>query len=157
MPVNTPHKVGERVHIVSRYYGMAWLCPMDKHVLKMIMTDMLLQASFCSVPELPAALEVFLLDDARMSKANRQYMHLNGPTNVLSFPGGRGALGTLLLSLDTMYRECLLYDQEVCQHMLRLLAHGMGHLCGMDHSVAMNALCDRLQDHAFEIMESLAS
>ncbi|MBQ9405417.1 MAG: rRNA maturation RNase YbeY [Desulfovibrio sp.] len=133
---------------------MAWLCPVDKRVLQDILTGMLAQVSACAVPETPAAVELFLLDDAHLSKANRQYMHCCGPTNVLSFPGGHGAVGTLLLSLDALRRECLFYGQDAGEHMVRLLAHGLAHLCGLEHGAAMNALCDRLQRHGFVVLAS---
>lgn len=60
---------------------------------------------------------------------------------------GRGANGgaSLVLSLDTFERECLLYGQDAAEHLLRLLAHGMAHVGGLDHGPAMDAA----QDAAF--------
>lgn len=77
-----------------------------------------------------------------------QHLGCHGPTNVLSFPGAPGMAGALLLSLDTLERECLLYGQEPCEHLLRLLAHGMGHLAGLDHGPEMDALCVACQEAA---------
>ena len=86
-------------------------------------------------------LDLYLLGDADMAAANAQHLGCPGPTNVLSFPGAPGMPGTLLLSLDTLDRECLLYGQEPAGHLVRLLAHGMGHLAGLDHGPEMEALC----------------
>ena len=103
---------------------------------------MLAAAEQANVPVVPPAVELHLVDDAAMSAANRRSMGCQGPTNVLSFPGGCDSPGTLLFSLDTLRRECLLYGQEPGEHALRLLAHGMAHLCGLDHSEQMDAVSD---------------
>ena len=63
-------------------------------------------------------------------------------------PGGEDLPGILLLSLDTLARECLLYGQEPAEHALRLLAHGMGHLAGLDHGPAMDRVCAACFDAA---------
>ncbi len=54
-------------------------------------------------------------------------------------------LGWMALSADTLQRECFLYGQELDGHCIRLLAHGLAHLLGHDHSPAMDALCERLE------------
>lgn len=87
---------------------------------------------------------VHLVDDAAMSAANSSYMACIGPTNILSFPPGDDALGSLLFSVDTLLRECLLYGQDSLIHLYRLFAHGMAHLAGLDHGAAMDKFCDAL-------------
>lgn len=98
------------------------------------------------VPCPPPAVELHLLDDASIGVANRRCLGCTGPTNVLSFPGGSDTPGTLLFSLDTLHRECLLYGQEPAEHALRLLAHGMAHLCGLDHSEQMDMVSQFFMD-----------
>ena len=82
-------------------------------------------------------------------------MGCHGPTNVLSFPldeslaetGDDDApvqLGGLVLSVDALHREALLYGQDVREHCLRLLAHGLGHLAGYDHGPEMDGLCEAM-------------
>ena len=88
-----------------------------------------------------AGIELHLVTDAAMARANARHLGCTGPTNVLSFPGASDMPGALLLSLDTLDRECLLYGQEPREHLLRLLAHGVGHLAGLDHGPEMDALC----------------
>lgn len=99
-----------------------------------------------------AGVELYLVTDAAIARANVEHMMCTGPTNVLSFPGGGGMAGTLLLSLDTLDRECLLYGQEPREHLLRLLAHGMGHLAGLDHGGEMDAFCADLQEAAEAVL-----
>ena len=122
------------VRIFCRYPATAWILPLDRRQQS--------AAEQANVPVVPPAVELHLVDDAVMSAANRRSMGCQGPTNVLSFPGGCDSPGTLLFSLDTLRRECLLYGQEPGEHALRLLAHGMAHLCGLDHSAQMDAVSD---------------
>ena len=131
-----------RVRIFCRYAALAWLLPLDRRVLGSCLTAMLEAAAASGAPEPPPAVELHLVDDALIRAANRRFMGCEGPTNVLSFPGGADSPGILLLSLDTLRRECLLYGQEPGEHALRLLAHGMAHLCGLDHSAQMDAVSD---------------
>ncbi len=130
------------VRIFCRYPATAWVLPLDRRQLRAALAAMLAAAEQAHVPVAPPAVELHLVDDAAMSVANRRCMDCQGPTNVLSFPGGCDSPGTLLFSLDTLRRECLLYGQEPGEHALRLLAHGMAHLCGLDHSAQMDAVSD---------------
>lgn len=144
MTTKRTDRPGGPVRICCRHPGTAWLSPLDRRELRAALTAMLAAASDCGAPEPPVAVELLLLDDARICRANRRYMGCEGPTNVLSFPGGPDGPGALLLSLDALRRECLLYGQDAREHLLRLLSHGMGHLCGLDHGPDMDALCARL-------------
>ena len=130
------------VRIFCRYPATAWILPFDRRQQRAALAAMLAAAEQAHVPVAPPAVELHLVDDAAMSVANRRCMGCQGPTNVLSFPGGCDSPGTLLFSLDTLRRECLLYGQEPGEHALRLLAHGMAHLCGLDHSAQMDAVSD---------------
>ena len=130
------------VRIFYRYAAAAWILPLDRRQQRAALAAMLAAAEQANVPVVPPAVELHLVDDAAMSAANRRSMGCQGPTNVLSFPGGSDSPGTLLFSLDTLRRECLLYGQEPGEHALRLLAHGMAHLCGLDHSAQMDAVSD---------------
>ena len=138
MHAGEPVNLKARVCIFSRY-AAAWLLPLDKRQLVAALAAMLAACGKARVPSTPPAVELHLLDDAAISAANRRCLGCTGPTNVLSFPGGCDAPGSLLFSLDTLRRECLLYGQEPAEHALRLLAHGMAHLCGLDHGEQMDA------------------
>lgn len=132
--------------VFVRHGGMGWECPLDRRELRSALEVM--SATVAAAGRPVEAVDLYLLDDAGMAAANARHLGCHGPTNVLSFPGTAGMVGILLLSLDTLGRECLLYGQEPREHLLRLLAHGMGHLAGLDHGPEMDALCAACQDAA---------
>ena len=57
----------------------------------------------------------------------------------------RSNLGTLILSVDTLERECVLYGQKPHRHATHLLAHGLAHLLGYDHGEEMQQLTELLE------------
>lgn len=132
--------------VFCRHGGAGWGSPLDRRELRAALAAMCAAAAKHGRPL--AGVELFLLTDQAVARANAEHLGCTGPTNVLSFPGAGGLPGTLLLSLDTLDRECLLYGQEPRGHLLRLLAHGMGHLAGLDHGAEMDALCAAFQEAA---------
>lgn len=98
--------------------------------------------------------ELRLVRDGEMALLNERYLGCAGPTNVLAFPesappadtadAAPELLGSLVLSVDAVHREALLYGQDEDEHCLRLLAHGLVHVLGYDHGPAMDRLCARL-------------
>lgn len=140
----------DAVRVFCRYPAAAWILPFDRRQQRAALAAMLAAAAHADVPVAPPAVELHLLDDAAISVANRRCLGCKGPTNVLSFPGGCDSPGTLLFSLDTLRRECLLYGQEPGEHALRLLAHGMAHLCGLDHGQRMDTVSEHFMKAAAE-------
>lgn len=135
-----------------------WLLPVPRPALQASLRAMLEAAG-----EAHHQLELYVVRDGRMAEENLLHMACTGPTNILSFPAEevveamtphaglsglvseqQAAPAMLLLSVDTLRRECLLYGQEAEQHTLRLLAHGLGHVLGHDHGPVMDALCRRM-------------
>ena len=92
---------------------------------------------------LEGGVEVRFVDDREIERLNGEFLGLIGPTNVLSFVGGgEGYLGEIVLSVDTLMREAVLYGQEGRAHLVRLLAHGLLHLSGYEHGEEMDRLTD---------------
>ncbi|BDQ36696.1 endoribonuclease YbeY [Pseudodesulfovibrio nedwellii] len=100
-----------------------------------------------------------LVDDREIALVNAEFLGCTGPTNILSFPDSGDAdvelvvadddgssLGELVLSVDTLARETELYGQQPLEHLARLLAHGILHLAGFDHSDEMFDLTDGAVD-----------
>lgn len=125
---------------VRRNAGFAWQLPFSRREFAHLLAAM---RKACGLEAVPVA--VVLTDDAFIARANETHLACPGPTNVLSFPpgpgrGSRRGEGGILLSLDTLHREALLYGQDVAEHALRLCAHGMAHLTGLDHGDRLDAL-----------------
>lgn len=132
-----------QIHIYSR---ADWRMPLSRRELATCLKRML-----AALPEdmpRPAGIDLHCLRDGHMAPENAAYMGCPGPTNVLSFPGGEDMPGTLLFSVDTLYRESLLYGQSPLGYTVRLLAHGVGHLLGLDHGPAMDAVCALMEEAA---------
>lgn len=100
-----------------------------------------------------------LVDDREIALVNAEFLGCTGPTNILSFPDlgdadvelvvaddDGSSLGELVLSVDTLARETELYGQQPLEHLARLLAHGILHLAGFDHSDEMFDLTDGAVD-----------
>lgn len=127
-----------RVEVLMHGAAHAWPCDLDKRQLWQILECM--QAKVAQLGYAVPALTLHLVDDGDMARCNMRHMGCPGPTNVLSFPGDASLPGQLVLSLPTWRRECLLYGQDAREHLLRLLAHGMAHLAGLDHGPEMDVL-----------------
>ena len=136
---------------ITRQAGGAWQCPFSRPELATILDAM---REVCGLEEV--FLDLTITDDNAISQVNQNFLNCPGPTNILSFPPATNdGLGgaSLVFSLDTLERECLLYGQDAAEHTLRLLAHGMAHLGGHDHGPAMDAV----QDAAFVAGKSALS
>ena len=92
---------------------------------------------------------IFLVDDGQIAILNKRFLNCNGPTNVLSFPAKGGDEAVLFISMDSLRRESLLYGQNAREYFIRLLAHGLCHLAGLDHGPEMDDLQARLEACAF--------
>lgn len=92
-----------------------------------------------------AHIEVYIVRDAAQAHAHLRHLHCFGPTNILSFAGGKDMPASLVLSADTFRRECLLYGQPPSEYLVRLLAHGLAHTLGFDHGPAMDTACATME------------
>lgn len=98
------------------------------------------------IPPADMGIQLIVAADGDIADVNVRNLGCSGPTNILSFPGGEGEIGTLFLSAFTMERESVLYGQEAAVHARRLLAHGMGHILGFDHGPEMDEFCTYLEE-----------
>ena len=112
----------------------ACLPPLDRPQLRIALTAMCRKLNLDGLPP-----ELRLCSDATIERYNREFLGGTGPTNILSFPSDNPTLpGLLLLSCPTCRREAMLYGQDIFEHCLRLLAHGLAHLADMDHGPEMD-------------------
>jgi probable rRNA maturation factor len=77
---------------------------------------------------------VVLVSDRAMERYNRTYRGVGGATDVLSFPGGDGCLGDILISVETAYNQAVRFPVlNLDRNIERLTLHGLLHLMGYDH------------------------
>jgi probable rRNA maturation factor len=86
------------------------------------------------------ALSLSLVRDREMRALNRGWRGKDQPTDVLSCPQlERGALGDVVISLDTARRQARAGGWPLSVELRRLLAHGIAHCRGHDHQHAREA------------------
>ena len=88
-----------------------------------------------------ADVTLLLSDDVQLQEMNRKYLHVDAPTDVLSFPAsetdpetGRNYLGDVLLSLPRAAQQAREADHTLEAELQLLVVHGMLHLLGHDHA-----------------------
>jgi probable rRNA maturation factor len=89
---------------------------------------------------------ILLTDDTSIRALNRQWRGIDKPTNVLSFPAAvtqtseaAKFFGDIVLSYETLARECADEDRIFLHHLAHLAVHGFLHLIGYDHQVDSEA------------------
>jgi probable rRNA maturation factor len=79
-------------------------------------------------------LSIALVSDREIRRLNRRWRNENRPTDVLSFPMDEGgALGDVVISIDTARRQAKEGGWPLATELRRLLAHGILHCRGYDH------------------------
>jgi len=94
-----------------------------------------------------ASLDIRITTDFGIAGLHARYLGCVGPTNVLSFPNEYGG-GSLVLNAQAVAREAWLYAQDPLEHWVRLVAHGLLHLYGLDHGPAMDAATETAVEQA---------
>ncbi len=85
-------------------------------------------------------LSVLLTNDEKIRALNHEHRGKNRPTDVLAFPQGEAVggatpmLGDVVISLDTAERQARGRGRDLLEEVRLLLAHGLLHLVGHDHS-----------------------
>ncbi len=103
---------------------------------------------------------VVLTDDAAVRDLNREWRHIDKPTNVLSFPAAspRGGaleplLGDIVIAYETVARESDEEHKPFLHHLAHLAVHGFLHLLGYDHQTDSQA--DAMEGLEREILAHL--
>jgi len=88
-----------------------------------------------------ADLSLVLTDDAQLRQLNRQYLGIDSPTDVLSFPAGEidpetdlVYLGDVLISYQRAQAQAAAGGHPVEDELQLLVVHGVLHLLGYDHA-----------------------
>ncbi len=92
---------------------------------------------------------VILADDELLRQLNREWLGLDTTTDVLSFDlsddSADRAEGEIYVSLDRVHSQAKERCDRPENELLRLIAHGMLHLCGRRHGddVSLRRMIDR--------------
>ncbi len=88
-------------------------------------------------------LTIVLTDDARLQTLNRDYLGIDAPTDVLSFPAsetdpetGARYLGDILISIPRADAQAKVAGHPLESEVQLLVVHGVLHLLGFDHAEA---------------------
>lgn len=78
-----------------------------------------------------ATLEVALVDDETSDRVHRDFMSIEGPTDVITFHHGEIVIGA-----DVARRQAEEYGEPLAREILRYLVHGLLHLAGHEDEKA---------------------
>lgn len=88
-------------------------------------------------------LSIVLTDDARLQQLNREYLGIDAPTDVLSFPAaemdpetGAPYIGDILISIPRARAQAEAAGHPLEAEVQLLVVHGVLHLLGHDHAEA---------------------
>ena len=89
---------------------------------------------------LESELSIVLTDDARLQELNRDYLGIDAPTDVLSFPAsetdpetGARYIGDILISVPRAQSQAEAAGHPLESEVQLLVVHGVLHLLGHDH------------------------
>ncbi len=81
--------------------------------------------------------ELILTDNVTIQNYNKEYRHLDKPTDVLSFPieniSGHEPAGTIVISVEYANNAAKELGHTLDEEVALLLIHGLLHLLGYDH------------------------
>jgi probable rRNA maturation factor len=105
-------------------------------------------------------LTIVLTDDARLRELNRDYLGIDAPTDVLSFPAsetdpatGARYIGDILISIPRAQTQADAAGHALESEVQLLAVHGVLHLLGHDHGEEEEKA--RMWKAQAEILESL--
>lgn len=110
-------------------------------------------------------LSISIVGDRTIRILNRDYLHKDRPTNVISFSMQEGEFGSLspdllgdvVISADTAALEAQEGGITFHERLVFLLLHGILHLTGYDHERSGEDEAKRMEAKEAEIFATLAS
>jgi probable rRNA maturation factor len=77
--------------------------------------------------EPPGEISVIFVSDLRIAEIHRQYMSIDGPTDVITFHHG-----DIFISVETAERQAREFETSQEHELLLYIVHGLLHLCGLE-------------------------
>jgi len=120
----------------------AWLTALESSAL--MASSMALEHAAVDDPPLSllGTVEIALVDDAMIDQVHRDFMNIEGATDVITFHHGE-----IVISAQTAFRHAAEYHEPPAREILRYLVHGLLHLAGHeDHDDASRANLEAVQE-----------
>lgn len=103
------------------------------------------------------------VDDDTIQRINKEYLHRDKPTNVISFSLQEGAfgglnpdvLGDIVISVDTAVKEARRGRLSLDEEILYLMIHGFLHLTGYNHENTSRANAVKMRQKERELFHLL--
>jgi probable rRNA maturation factor len=137
------------IHIESEF-------PFSEELLRRAVSAALLHQS----ETLDSELTIVLTGDTRLHELNRDYLDVDAPTDVLSFPAsemdpetGARYIGDILISMPRAQAQADAAGHPLESEVQLLVVHGVLHLLGHDHAQAREKA--RMWQAQAEILERL--
>lgn len=115
--------------------------PARRGAIEALLTGAAKEALRAAGTDPQAGLTIVMADDDRLHALNRQFLGVDAPTDVLSFPGGDTDpdtetvyLGDILISYERASAHALIGGHAVDAELQLLAVHGVLHLLGYDHA-----------------------
>lgn len=105
-------------------------------------------------------LNYIFCDDEKILEVNRQFLHHDYFTDIITFDYSRLPLiaGELYISLDTVATNAETVGQTFMRELHRVIIHGVLHLCGIDDKgPGEREIMERNEDEALAALDSLTS
>jgi len=108
-----------------------------------------------------AELSVVLTDDDHIQELNRDYLHRDRPTNVISFPQQEGIgpsgehLGDIVISVERAADEADGSGMNTMDRLMQLLVHGICHLTGYNHEEVSEEQAREMEEAELYILKHL--
>jgi probable rRNA maturation factor len=107
-----------------------------------------------------AEISVALVSDAEITALNEDYLHHQGPTDVISFAlhdEGQPPLGDVYVGVDQAVRQAAEFGATPADEVLRLAVHGTLHVLGWDHPEGAGRTESEMFVRQEELLKSLSS
>jgi probable rRNA maturation factor len=98
----------------------------------------LIESIVTSEKFVPGEINIIITSDKNLIKINRQFLKHNYYTDVISFSYNHENIinGEVYLSLDTIKKNAINYNVSLNRELLRVIIHGILHLCGYEDDTA---------------------
>ncbi|MCD8281800.1 MAG: rRNA maturation RNase YbeY [Prevotella sp.] len=93
--------------------------------------------------------------DGKILEVNREYLHHDYFTDIITFDYSSGGAisGDIIISLDTVRSNALLFGRPYDEELHRVIIHGILHLCGLnDKGPGCRALMEAAENKALAML-----